>query len=227
MKRSAVLAAVMLVGLSACDRSEVVVETAVAETAGAAPSPVPDLPVRLLPYDRDEIIDSLTRAYGKPEPAVPPDLAQQQDSLRGLEAEWRRLSAGGSSAPTAGRLDPGADGVKQRLARLRPQIAALRRVVGARLDSLRAARREWAGAALADFDSLAEARASAADRREVADTTGADGTATFHVDEGRWWVYARYALPDEELYWNFPVEVAGKTTRVRLDEGNVERRPGM
>jgi hypothetical protein len=224
MKRSAVLAAVLLVGLSACDRPEVVVEAAVAESAGAAPSPVPDLPVRLLPYDRDEVIDSLTRAYGKPEPAVPPDLAQQQDSLRGLEAEWRRLSAGDSGASTAGRVDPGEDGVKQGIAELGARITALRHVVAERLDSLRAARRAWASEALADFDSLAQARASAADRREVADTTGADGTATFHVDEGRWWVYARYVLPDEELYWNFPVEVAGRTTRVRLDAGNAVRR---
>lgn len=222
MKRSTSLATALLVSLAACSQPEVVIEAAVPPTAGAAPGPVAGLPVRLLPYDRDAIIDSLTKEYGKPEPSIPPDLAAQRDSLRALEAVWRQ-----ASGAQAGRLDGGPTGVKPPSPELRSRIEALRRTVEARLDSLRSERQRWAAAALEGFDEVARRRSEREDRSEVADTTDAAGAATFHVDEGRWWVYARYALPDEELYWNFPVEIKEKSTRVRLEEANAKKRPVM
>lgn len=163
---------------------------------------VADLPVRLLPYDRDEILDSLTKAADAPEPAIPPDLLQQ---LQGLAAEERAARQRGDTAVA--------------------RFQATRRAVFARADSLRAARRDWVAAALAPFDSLVVRRLENGDREELADTTDTAGTVTFSAEPGRWWVYARYTLPYSELYWNFPVDVAGDTTTVRLSRANARERP--
>ena len=37
--------------------------------------------------------------------------------------------------------------------------------------------------------------------------------------EGKWWVYARYTLPYEELYWNLPVEVTRRQHERRAHRG--------
>ncbi|HEV2736631.1 MAG TPA: hypothetical protein VGV85_17415 [Longimicrobiaceae bacterium] len=165
-------------------------------------APIADLPVRLLPYDRDEVLDSLAEAAETPEPAIPPELLQQ---LQGLAAEERVARQRGDTA----------------LARFQ----AMRRAVFARADSLRSARRAWVQDAFEPFDSLAARRAEAADREELADTTDASGTVGFSAEPGRWWVYARYTLPYSELYWNFPVEVTGDSTVVRLSRANARERP--
>lgn len=174
----------------------------VAVRADVDGAPVADLPVRLLPYDRDELLDSLAEAADDPEPAIPPELLQQ---LQGLAAEEGAARQRGDTA----------------LARFQ----AVRRAVFARADSLRAARRAWAQEAFAPFDSLAAARAANADREELADTTDASGTVDFGAEPGRWWVYARYTLPYSELYWNFPVQVTGDSTVVRLSRANAKERP--
>jgi hypothetical protein len=165
-------------------------------------APVADLPVRLLPYDRDEVLDSLAEAADAPEPAIPPELLQQ---LQGLAAEERAVRQRGDTAVA--------------------RFQAVRRAVFARADSLRAARRAWAQDAYAPFDSLAAGRAVTADREELADTTDASGTVTFTAEPGRWWVYARYTLPYSELYWNFPVQVTDDSTVVRLSRANAKERP--
>jgi len=92
------------------------------------------------------------------------------------------------------------------------------------VDSVRAERERWSGKVLKDFDAIAAARMSGG-RTGAVDTTSRAGSAVLHVEEGRWWVTARYALPEEELYWNFPVEVTGEKTQVILNETNAERRP--
>jgi hypothetical protein len=164
--------------------------------------PIADLPVRLLPYDRDEVLDSLAKRADTPEPAIPPELLQQ---LQGLAAEERVARQRGDTA----------------LARFQ----AVRRAVFARADSLRSARRAWVQDAFEPFDSLAARRAEAADRDELADTTDTSGAVGFSAEPGRWWVYARYTLPYSELYWNFPVEVTGDSTVVRLSRANAKERP--
>lgn len=200
MKSRPVPLAVLLgsLALAACgdDGPRVAVRT---DLDGA---PVADLPVRLLPYDRDELLDSLAKKADDPEPAIPPELLQQ---LQGLAAEERAVRTRGDTAVA--------------------RFQAVRRAVFARADSLRAARRDWAQESYAAFDSLAAGRAVAADREELADTTGASGTVTFTAEPGRWWVYARYTLPYSELYWNFPVEVSGDSTVVRLSRANARERP--
>ncbi|HEX2188218.1 MAG TPA: hypothetical protein VHG51_04935 [Longimicrobiaceae bacterium] len=183
--------------LAACEE-----EPRVAVGATLDGEPIADLPVRLLPYDRDALLDSLARAAGAPEPAIPPELIQQ---LQGLAEAERAARQRGDTA----------------LARFRAERAS----VFARADSLRAARRAWAEEAFARFDSLAARRAEAAGRDEMADTTGAAGTAVFRAEPGRWWVHARYTLPYSELSWSFPVQVSGDSTAVRLSRENATERP--
>ncbi|HEV2148274.1 MAG TPA: hypothetical protein VGR37_12790 [Longimicrobiaceae bacterium] len=183
--------------LAACDSDPQVTVRATLDGA-----PVADLPVRLLPYDREELLESLASAARSPEPAIPPELLQQ---LQGLPAAEREARARGDTA----------------LARFQ----AMRRVLFARADSVRAARREWAQATYAAFDSLAARRAETAGRLEAVDTTDASGTVNFEAKPARWWVYARYTLPHSELYWNLPVEVAGDSTVVELTRANARERP--
>lgn len=251
MKRSVSVLFVVLPLLgAACSKPEVQVRAELPGAGGAASTPVADLPVRLLPYDRDAILDSLTRAAKRPEPQVPANLQPQRDSLVRLQAAWRaanaRLKAIADTAATltvqvrpgaaesaereqklkqAQRLGLEQQQVNQQVADIQRQIAALSGQIGARLDSVQTARRAWSETTFKDFDAIVQRRLKSIERNEVADTTGREGTATFHVEEGRWWVYARYALPDHELYWNFPVEVSGKQTTVRLTEQNAKKRP--
>ena len=51
------------------------------------------LPVRLLPYDRDAIFDSLAQAYPEPEPQVPDSIQQLQEVVT-----ERRTALGGQEA---------------------------------------------------------------------------------------------------------------------------------
>ncbi|HEX2092911.1 MAG TPA: hypothetical protein VHG28_10935 [Longimicrobiaceae bacterium] len=201
MKFRFVPLAVLFGSLTACESGSKVVVTASLTEAGVD-GPVADLPVRLLPYDRDEILDSLTRTAKEPEPQIPPDLLQQ---FQGLAAEERAAQARGDTA----------------LARFR----AFRRAVFARADSVRNARRSWAEKAFGRFDAEVQRRLETADRDELADTTDASGTVTFSAEPGRWWVYARYTLPYSELYWNVPMEVTGDSSVVRLSRANAKERP--
>lgn len=232
--------------LAACGKPEVTVLAELPQAGTTTREPVSDLPVRLVPYDRDAIIDSLTAASNLPEPKLPAALQLQRDSLASAQAEWRaesaRLQAIEDTIPTltvrvgsdpvererkvrqAQRLDQEQREVKLRIEALQARIAARSRAIRAIVDSTRAERERWSAKVLKDFDAIASERMSRG-RAGAVDTTGRAGTAVLHVEEGRWWVTARYALPDEELYWNFPVEVTEEKTQVILNETNAERRP--
>lgn len=179
---SAVLAVLLPCTLAACGGgSKVVVEARGVDPSTEEPIALPHLPVRLLPYDRDAIFDSLTAASRTPEPVLPsPPTGEGSDTIAASAAE---------------------------------------------LDSLRAARRAWASTTFAPFDSVARKKAKAAGLTEVVDTTDTNGTARFRVEPGRWWIYARYVLPDRELYWNVPLEVGSAGAQVRLTPANAQSRP--
>jgi hypothetical protein len=232
--------------LAACGEPEVTVVAELPQAGSTTREPVSDLPVRLVPYDRDAIIDSLTAKAGIPEPKLPPALQLQRDSLASVQAEWRaenaRLLAIQDTIPTltvrvgsdpaererkvrqAQRLDQEQREVKQRIEALQARISARSRAIRAIVDSVRTERERWSAKVLKDFDAIAQARMSGG-RTGAVDTTGRAGSAVLHVEEGRWWVTARYTLPDVELYWNFPVEVTSDQTQVILNEKNAERRP--
>jgi hypothetical protein len=195
MKRLLLLAA--LTAAAGCSDSKVVVRAALAEGG----RPVPDLPVYLLPYDREELMDSLAKAAGQPEPEIPAAMVTQLESLTVRE----------------GQLAAAGDSTVQR-------IRAERRGVQARVDSIRVARRAWRQRVFAPFDSVAEAKVAELGASAVADTTDASGTARLAADEGRFWIYAVYILPDRTLEWNVPVTVRGDSTVVRLTPENAKER---
>lgn len=179
---------------------EVTVEATLPRQGAAAP--VADMPVRLLPYNRDSIIAGLRQKAAKPEPQVPPELIARIDSLQGVTARARA-------------------GDTLNVARERTL-----RTLRAQVDSIRAARQEWSDETLKGFNEAVQARLETLGGvQELADTTGADGRVTFRAPEGRWWVFARYLLPDRELYWNIPIQIQEQSATVRLTAENAQARP--
>lgn len=198
MRGSAAVAALpLLLLLAACSEGPKVVVRA--EVDGR---PVADLPVTLLPYDRQAVLDSLAKEQEAPEPLFPADLVQ---AFRKLEAEEGAVKQRGDTAA----------------ARWTVQM----RQVRARVDSLRAARKAWTDAAYAGFDEAARERLEAGGFSIEVDTTDATGLSTFRAETGQWWVTARYVLPESELEWNVPVAAAGDSVVVRLTRQNARERP--
>jgi hypothetical protein len=195
MKRLLLLAA--CVAAAGCSDSKVVVRASLAQ----AGEPVADLPVFLLPYDRQALMDSLAKAADQPEPTIPSTLVTQLESLNARVAQ---LGAAGTA--------------EVRLVR------AQRAAVQAQLDSIRVSRRRWRQQVFADFDSVAEFKMAELAASAATDTTDAQGIASIPADEGRFWIYAAYVLPDVTLEWNLPVTVRGDSTVVRLTRENAKER---
>lgn len=186
---------VVLLLATACSRgSRVLVE------ASIDGRPVADLPVWILPYDREALMDSLTAAAETPQPDIPPRLLER---LRSLED---------GPAP----VNP------------QPDAADTTRFAGDPLraaDSLRRARAEWARTVYARLDTIAAERGG--ERPEFADTTDAQGRAELSIDPGEWWVYARYRLPDTELRWSVPLQLGAEAGAVTLHRGNARAVPAL
>ena len=258
MKRPAILfAAIFSVALAGCDSGpDVVIQAAVPQGEASEVVALANLPVRLLPYNRDEIFDSLAAASAEPEPEVPAEIVQQQEEVRAAQTRWRqaeeRWATVRDSLRTLGeqlrqmeqqgmRANPRYNAAFQQFRQLDAQVGGLDRTqqqafqefdrlqrgVISRSDSIRAVREAWADRTFEDFDEVVDARLESMGREEVADTTGPDGFTSFSVPNGQWWVYARYTLPYEELYWNVPVEVTGDSTVVQLTRETAEVRPVM
>jgi hypothetical protein len=255
MKRALALPAVaLLLATAACSSPEVVAEAAITQGTTGERLALQDLPIRLLPYDRDAIFDSLEAAHPTPEPPIPPDLLQQQqaviaaqqahsvaearwgtlrDSLRTLSERTTQMQRQGlrgtpqyrAAFEAFDRLAAQEERVKQESDAAFARFTALQEASIARADSVRVVQEAWAEEAFRDFQTIVDARLEAMGREEFADTTSAAGAAVFRVPEGQWWVYARYTLPYEELYWNEPIEVSGDSTHILLSEENAERRP--
>ena len=195
MKRLLLLAA--CAAAAGCSESKVVVR---ASLAGEG-RPLADLPVYLLPYDRQALMDSLQREAGQPEPAIPAPLVTQLESL--TQQEQRMLAAGDTA--------------------VRP-VRAQRAAVQAQIDSIRVARRRWREQVFAPFDSVAAAKVAETGVTPAADTTDASGTARIPAGAGRFWIYAAYVMPEVTLEWNVPVTVRGDSTVVRLTRENARER---
>lgn len=195
MKRLLLLAACL--AAAGCSDSKVVVRASLAE----AGQPVADMPVFLLPYDRQALMDSLAEASDDPEPTIPSALITQLESLNARE---RQIAATG--------------GAEIRVVR------AQRAMVQARLDSIRVNRRRWRQEVFADFDSVADNKMAELGATAATDTTDRQGMASIAADEGRFWLYAAYVLPDVTLEWNVPVNVRGDSTVVRLTRENAKER---
>jgi pimeloyl-ACP methyl ester carboxylesterase len=192
----------LLVAAGACGGGEnVVVRASLGEEGG---QPVPDLPVRLLPYDRQGILDSLAKADESPAPVLPADALEQ---LRSLQAEEARVKQQGDTAAVT-------------------RAQARRRAYLAQLDNLRKARAKWLDDRRTEFEAAAKDR-NAKGLPEKTDTTDARGRAAFSADEGRWWAVAQYVLPDRVLEWSVPVRVreGRDSVVVHLDRRNAKAEP--
>jgi hypothetical protein len=187
----------LAVAVTACGAENNVVVRASLDQEGA--TPVGDLPVRLLPYDRTSILDSLA-AEGDTLPELP---AGASDSLRSLQAE-------------ASRVKPQGDSVVAR-------VEARRTALLARFDSIGRAREAWLEEHRKDFEKAASRAAHGLN--ELSDTTDARGRAAFAAEPGKWWVVASYVLPDRVLEWSVPVTARKDSVVVRLRPSNAKERP--
>lgn len=214
------LPVVVLCLAAACRGPEVSVRVSIPDLSGTE-TPLPDLMVTFLPYDRDSVIALLEERAG-PRPHT-----GELDSLFArfrvpftafvrLAAVRDRLLRERDSLAAAGDPDPArAAAIADSLDRLAPDVerarAALERARAdywPRMDSLRQVVQHWSAAAYAGYDSMVRVLPGRRVATPVADTTDAAGWVTAELTKGRWWVTARSVDPTDpnaEWYWNLPV----------------------
>lgn len=249
-------AAVTAVSTAACGGGDVVV---VAQLEGAATGTqetdlvaLSSMEVRLIPFDRDAIFDSLAQAYPEPEPEIPDSIYDLQQRVIETQREWQeanarwaegreRLQALSDTLQTMdqasgeyfalfrefGDLEAEVEDLEERADSAFEEFTQLQQRLTQQSQQIRLARQNWADEAFIRVDSIFAARAEESGREVHYDTTDAQGVARFNnVAEGRWWVVARYDRQFDELYWNEPVDVEGgdEPTQVRLTEENAEVR---
>jgi hypothetical protein len=248
---TAVVAAGMV--LAGCGGSEIAVRAQIEATADGEPLALRDLPVRILPYDRDVIFDSLRAAYPEPQPEIPPALQQLEAQISAAQEQWQaaeqrwimvRDSLQRMSRRMQGMnrqsgeylllfrefqaLEGQESGLRRESEQAFARFTELQQQYSGQADEIRVARETWAEDAYAKVDSIIGARLRVLRREERADTTGSGGTVRIRVPAGQWWVHARYDLPYQELYWNIPVEVPrGEQVMVELTRQNAELRPKL
>ena len=258
MKRITTLAAVLgSLALAACQPGQVVVtaeaEGTDPETGETVSRPLADLEVSLLPYNRDQIFDSLEAAFPDPEPPIPDSLLAAREEVAEAQTQWRQAEARWNTLrdtlqtlsaeleqynPAEARyrelfnvfsdLEGELANVEERMNQAFERFDSLQQGIIAQSEAIAARRADWADQAFADAAGVIEARIDEAGAEPRIDTTDASGTVTFSAPPGEWWVYTRTELPYSELYWNIPVTVnRGETSEVTLTEENAEERPNL
>jgi hypothetical protein len=252
------VAAVLAGGAAGCGGTDVVVlaqleggTAAQGETSAVA---IGNLPIRLLPYDRDALFDSLARAHPVPEPEVPDTIFELQNRVIERQRDWQtalaRWSALRDSLETISnrmaRMNRGsgeyfalfrdfndlADEVEQLDRRSNEafrEFTTLQTRLNQEAREIQIQRSLWADEAFAPVDSIIQSRLDQRRVTEHTDTTGANGVVRFrNIRPGRWWVYSRYDRQFDELYWNVPIEVTrDEDVELRLTEENAEARPKL
>lgn len=246
----------VVLAATACGPAEVVVsmEIEVDDPAGGAAiqRALSEVEVRLLPYDRDAVFDSIAAAYPTPEPEVPPALLAARNEVRAAQNELERaqqrvnvlrdtLQRLGTAMEPLNRssaeyallfgdftnLEGQLPTIERQADRAFARFDSLQRGTIRASDSVRILQESWSDDAFADVPAIFEAKLETSGLDAAADTTGADGVArrNLRVRPGRYWVHARYQLPYVELYWNVPVDVErGDPVQVRLTRENAEER---
>lgn len=238
------------VALAACGGGEIVVQAQLDSREGETRA-LADLPIRALPFDREEIFDSLAAAYGTPEPEIPAEFEALQDSIAEAQATYQETNARWGAARDSLEalnermrgMDQGSgayvvafseysdqDEVMRAAERQRDQAFAeftsLQDRFANQSDSLQTTRQLWRDEAYADIDDIIAMREEALGRTIQVDTTTSNGVARFQVPTGRWWIQAWHDLPFSELYWNVPVDVeGGEPVTLILNRANAVERP--
>ena len=250
MNKHWVLGLIALVTLSACNRSADIT-VRVVTSAGGEQQGQAQLPVRLLPYDRDSIFEAMTAEAERPEPEPPADLLALRDSIAEAQSRWRAAESNWNAVYSELKeLSERMEGMNQssneyfqayqrfdqldaqerRLNQSKQQyfdeFTALQEQYQARADSFTAVLRTWEDETFTGYGEMVDSLLEARGQEELADTTGSAGYAQFNAPAGNWWVYTRTKLPFDELYWNVPIEVqGGQPDTIILEESNAERRP--
>jgi len=241
--------------VSACGPTQVVVVAEISPddaSQGAEARALADLEIRLFPYDRDVVFDSMTAAASTPEPAIPDSVldaqtqvavAQQawrdmevrwnvlRDTLQTLSDELETLSRGSAQYRFLFRdfqdLDDEYSAVERRRDGAFEDFTSLQAASMAAAEQTRALREQWADEAFAEVGVVMSLHERASGLASLYDTTDASGVAELEAKAGDYWVTARYELPYTELYWNVPLTVGGEPAQVRLTRENASVRPNL
>jgi hypothetical protein len=256
MTRSNLLPAALTVALlTACGPTQVVVIAEISSAnSGADLTPLGDLEIRLFPYDRDLIFDSLTAISETPEPAIPDSVLDAQNQVAAAQQEWRDLEARwnvlrdtlrvlSSELEQLSRgqpryrilfldfedLDEEYAGVERRRDAAFTSFTDLQAASLTAAQETRLRREQWANEAFRDVDGVMLAHQRASGLAVLYDTTDASGIADgFEAKAGDYWVTARYELSYTELYWNILITVVrGEPEQVRLTRDNATSRPKL
>lgn len=237
--------------LTACGSGEGAVRVQSGGADGQDSVGVADVEIRLLPYDRDQVFDSLAQAFPTPEPEVPADLAAAQEEIAEAREAWTAAEARWNLLrDDLQRLDDRMDALNRstreyrtlfneheqkfreyqqldaRIKSLFERFESLQGAVVDRLDSMTVARDNWADDAFQDVNEVFAAKLQASGRDLHVDTTGADGWVRFVAPPGDYWVYARHEAATEEWYWNLQFALArGVPATLVLSRDNAEVRP--
>lgn len=237
--------------LTGCGSASISVVVELEGEGGGDARLLEDIEVRVLPYDRDRVFDSLTQAAPTPEPQIPPELLAARDEIAEAQRAWSAASAREAELRDTiatlnaklAELNPRMNDYKELFMQVDPMFnehQGLERQVQSlfetfdnlqkanleRMDAVRIEQENWANQAFASISDVIAAHIDASGLDEAADTTGANGAALVEVAPGQYWIYARYELLYDELYWNVPVTVErGDPVVVRLSRANAERRP--
>lgn len=237
--------------LTACGPGRISIVVELEDEDGGDARLLEDIEVRLLPYDRDHVFDSLTRAASTPEPEIPAELLAARAGIAEAQRAWTEAEIlEANLRDTIGKLNdrllelnPAMNDYKAIYNQVTPMIDELEGVSGRvkslfqtfdelqkasieQMGEIRRVKEDWAHQAFKDVGTVVDALIDASGLEEAADTTGVDGGALVEVPPGQYWVHARYELPNDELYWNVPITVErGDPVVVRLSRANAIRRP--
>lgn len=243
------LALLCVAAFAACGPGQATITADIGE--GDEANVLEDLEVRLLPYDRDQVFDSLIAAADTPEPEVPTDLLAARDEIADAQRQYLETeSQWNTLRDTLAKLSAAMEGLSRAEGRYRvifsewsdlndsyqnaeaqvdrhfERFQSLQSAAIGRMDSMNVVRADWEDQAFRDVDAVIAAKIEASGLEPAADTTDAAGAAHFAVAPGRYWVYARHELPYDELYWNVEIEIArGEPATLRLSRENAEVRP--
>ncbi len=240
------LALFATMAITACRPGEATIVVALGEDG--AGNPVEDVEIRLLPYDRDQVFDSLTNAATTPEPEIPADLLAAQAEIADAQQAWRDTETRWNTLrDTLQKLNTTLEGLNPGMTAYRAifnewqdleaqynragrqnetlfgDFTELQQAAIGRMDSMQIVQADWADQAFEEVDYIIAAKVELSGLEPLADTTDANGIARFdEVAPGAYWVYARHELP----YWNVPILVTREEPFVlRLSEDNADSRP--
>ena len=198
--------------------------------------PLAGLEVMALPFDPDQILDSLALASEAAKPAFPELEAEmaayvppEEAVLRGIGAEWIDAMAEVKHlADSLNRVAPTSPGYAAAYDRLRQQYRELAQHAAERdkdfrehmgddrdLASRAAAAadtlRRWENENYAPFPELADSAVATSGRPVHRGETDEHGKLEFVLSSGRWWLIARRDDPENpfiEHYWNVPIRMS-------------------